>query len=76
MRTIRKSNVDCLKRRKIFLERRLTDRGEVKGGDYDKEEIQALDIAIRYMEFILERPSIKSIIDKEETYDNIINSAK
>lgn len=76
MRTIRKSSIDCLKRRKIFLERRLTSRGEAKGGDYDKEEIQALDTAIRYMEFILEHPAIKGIIDKEETYDNIINSAK
>ena len=71
MRTIKNDQIKILERRRDFLQKRVSKRGEMKGGDYDIAEISALDVAIEYLNFIKTHDEVRTKIKTVEAYENI-----
>ena len=71
MRTIKNDQIKILERRRDFLQKRVSKRGEMKGGDYGIAEISALDVAIEYLNFIKTHDEVRTKIKTVEAYENI-----
>ena len=76
MRAITKDHLEILIRRKEFLEARIKKLKSYKGDTYDKSEAEALRVALSYMTFIREHPSIQRRIKEQGSLEEIYELSK
>lgn len=76
MRVITKDHLDILIRRRNFLEDRIKKLKSYRGDTFDKSEADALRVALGYMTFIREHPSIQRRIKEQESLENIFEISK